>query len=74
MPIVLVEGYDQIRLGDAVALEQIDAREYPQSGFSGREAREAREAREDEDIMYGAREAEGGAKKNEGGGGGGTLT
>ena len=68
MPIVLVEGYDQIRLGNAVALEQIDAREYPQSGFSGREARE------DEDIMYGAREAEGGAKKNEGGGGGGTLT
>jgi hypothetical protein len=44
--IVFVEGYDQIRLGDAVALEQIDAREYPQSGFSGRGA----EAREDEDI------------------------
>jgi hypothetical protein len=35
MPIVFVEGYDQIRLGDAVALEQIDAREYPQSGFFG---------------------------------------
>ena len=57
-----MEGYDDVRFGDAVALAQIDAREYPQSGFSGREGGRAeggREAREDV-CTESAREREGG--------------
>jgi hypothetical protein len=68
MPIVFVEGYDQIRLGDAVALEQIDAREYPQSGFFGEGGRRRGRTRI---YMHGAREGRKERRKMRAGGRGG---